>query len=160
MNQIVGRGMPMEDSANAKPGAVDVRTVRPRTTPCNAPELFASRMAGHDKRASGDPFGRQNFGVNLPRLHPSGESALLHRHSQQDEFTDVLGRRPTLVIDQDEIELAPGMCTGHRAGGAPFLIVNRTTADVVCLEVGDRSEGDQGSYPSNDLAATLGPDGR
>jgi uncharacterized cupin superfamily protein len=31
---------------------------------------------------------------------------------------------------------------------------------VVILEVGDRTAGDVGTYPDDDLAAAFGPDGR
>jgi uncharacterized cupin superfamily protein len=34
-------------------------------------------------------------------------------------------------------------------------LVNRTTAVVTYLEVGDRSPGDVGTYPDDDLLATL-----
>ena len=57
-----------------------------RTKPSNYPEPFYSRMAGREKRPLGDLFGLKNFGVNLTRLAPGAESALLHRHSRQDEF--------------------------------------------------------------------------
>ena len=51
------------------------------------------------------------------------------------------------------------MCAGFPAGGVAHHLVNRTDADVVYLEVGDRTPGDEGSYPADDLAAVLGPDG-
>jgi uncharacterized cupin superfamily protein len=55
-------------------------------------------MAKRQKRLLGDLFGLTNFGVNLTRLTPGGESALLHRHrhNKQDEFIYVLeGSRPS-----------------------------------------------------------------
>ena len=52
------------------------------------------------------------------------------------------------------------MCAGFRAGtGDAHHLVNRSTQDVVYLEVGDRSAGDLGTYPDDDLKAVLGPDG-
>ena len=33
-------------------------------------------------------------------------------------------------------------------------------ADVVYLEIGDRTPGDEGRYPDDDLKAPMGPDGR
>ena len=148
----------MQTSKDAGPAAVEAAKVPPRTKSSNYPEPFFSRMAGREKRALGDVFGLKNFGVNLTRLRPGGESALLHRHSRQDEFIYVLEGRPTLVAEHAEAELAPGMCAGHPAGGAAHQLVNRTTADVVYLEVGDRTEGDVGSYPADDLCAVLGAD--
>jgi uncharacterized cupin superfamily protein len=102
----------------------------------------------------------KNFGVNLTRLAPGGESALLHRHSKQDEFIYVLEGEPTLVTEQEEVQLSPGMCTGFPAQGVAHQLVNRTDRDVVYLEVGDRTAGDEGSYPRDDLKASQGPDGK
>lgn len=130
-----------------------------RTKPSNYPEPFASRMTKREKRPLGDLFGLRNFGVNLTRLKPGGISALLHRHSRQDEFVYVLEGTPTLVTDAGEIALGPGMCAGFPAEGIAHQLVNRTGSDVVYLEIGDRAPGDEGTYPADDLKATLGPDG-
>jgi uncharacterized cupin superfamily protein len=129
-----------------------------RTKPSNYPEPFYSRMGKREKRPLGDLFGLRNFGVNLTRLLPGGESALLHRHSRQDEFVYILEGRPTLVTDVGEAELSPGMCAGFPARGIAHQLVNRTGEDVVYLEIGDRTPGDEGSYPVDDLKAELGPD--
>ena len=117
-------------------------------------------MSGRAKRPLGDLFGLTNFGVNLTTLAPGGESALLHRHSKQDEFVYILDGEPTLVTDVGEVVLSPGMCAGFPARGIAHQLVNRTGRDVVYLEIGDRSSGDEGSYPNDDLRAELGPDGR
>lgn len=51
--------------------------------------------------------------------------------------------------------LAPGMCAGFKAGtGNGHQLLNRTNADVVYLEVGDRTPGDAVTYPDDDLMAT------
>ena len=88
---------------------VPTRHCTPRTKPSNYPEPFFSRMARREK------FGLRNLGVNLTTLLPGGESALLHRHSKQDEFVYILDGMPTLVTDQGETALAPGMCIGFPA---------------------------------------------
>ncbi len=123
------------------------------------PEPFASRVSGREKRPLGDPFGLTAFGVNLTRLRPGAQSALLHRHTRQDEFVFVLEGEPTLVTDSGEVALRPGMCAGFRAGGAAHHLVNRSGADVLYLEMGDRGPGDEVTYPEDDLRAVLGPDG-
>lgn len=130
-----------------------------RTKPTNYPEPFASRMRNREKRQLGDAFGLSNFGVNLTRLLPGGESALLHRHSRQDEFIYVLQGMPTLVTEAGEVALAPGMCAGFPAQGVAHQLVNRSEADVVYLEIGDRTAGDVASYPADDLSARLTGDG-
>ncbi|HUR71016.1 MAG TPA: cupin domain-containing protein [Candidatus Limnocylindrales bacterium] len=132
-----------------------------RTKPTNYPEPFASRMAGREKRPLGDPFGLTNFGVNLTRLVPGGSSALRHAHSKQDEFVYILTGRAVLITDDGETPLLPGMCAGFKAGtGNGHHLVNRGNEDVVYLEVGDRSAGDGGSYPDDDLQAVLDGDGK
>ena len=54
----------------------------------------------------------------------------------------------------------PGMCAGFPAGtGDAHRFVNRTERDVTLLVIGDRTAGDEVSYPDFDLHAALGPDG-
>ena len=145
----------------APPKAIKAREAAPRTKPSNYPEPFASRMAGREKRALGDVFGLTNFGVNLTRLAPGAISALRHAHSKQDEFVYILEGNPTLVTDAGETALEPGMCAGFKAGtGDAHHLINRTQAPVLYLEVGDRSPGDSGTYPDDDLKAALDADGR
>jgi uncharacterized cupin superfamily protein len=133
----------------------------PRSKPSNYPEPFASRMAGREKRPLGDLFGLANFGVNLTKLAPGGVSALRHAHSRQDEFVYILEGSPTLVTDSGETPLEPGMCAGFKAGsGDAHHLVNRTGSAVVYLEVGDRTPGDRGSYPDDDIQAVPGADGK
>jgi uncharacterized cupin superfamily protein len=126
----------------------------------NYPEPFFSRMLKREKRPLGDLFGLKNFGVNLTTLKPGGESALLHRHSKQDELVYILEGHPTLVTDRGEVALSPGKCAGFAAGGIAHQLVNRTERDVIYLEIGDRTPGDEGAYPADDLKAALGSDGK
>ena len=111
-------------------------------------------MGKRVKHPLGDLFGLTNFGVNLTRILPGGESALRHAHSKQDEFVYVVEGAPLRVTDAGETQLAPGMCAGFKAGtGDAHHLVNRTDKDVVYLEVGDRSADDAGSYPDDDIVA-------
>lgn len=143
------------------PTAIAAREAPPRTKPSNYPEPFFSRMEKRLKRPLGDLFGLTNFGVNLTVLHPGGESALRHAHTRQDEFIYILEGAPTLITDAGETPLTPGMCAGFKAGtGDAHHLVNRTERDVVYLEVGDRTPGDAGSYPDDDIVADLASDGR
>lgn len=139
-----------------RPVAIVAAETPARTKPSNYPEPFASRMAGRQKRPLGDLFGLSNFGVNLTRLAPGAVSALRHAHSRQDEFVYVLQGHPTLHTDEGRLRLAPGMCAGFQAGtGNAHRLINETAEDVVYLEVGDRTPGDEGSYPDDDLRAAL-----
>lgn len=136
------------------PLAVTAGTVPPRAQASAYPAPFAARMEGRVKRVLGDLFGLTNFGVNLTTLRPGAQSALRHGHARQDEFVYVLAGHPTLLTDEGETALAPGMCAGFRAGsGDAHALVNRTAAEVVYLEVGDRTAGDQVHYPDDDLQA-------
>lgn len=136
------------------PVAILAAEAPPRTKPSNYPEPFASRMAGRTKRPLGDLFGLSNFGVNLTRLAPGAVSSLRHAHTKQDEFIYILQGHPVLVTDEGRTQLSPGMCAGFRAGtGNGHCLVNESQADVVYLEIGDRTPGDEGSYPDDDLQA-------
>lgn len=113
-------------------------------------------MRGRNKHPLGDIFGLKNFGVNLTRLAPGAISALRHAHSRQDEFVYILEGHPVLITDAGETPLSPGMCAGFRAGsGDAHQLVNRSAGEVVYLEIGDRSAGDSGTYPDDDLQAVL-----
>ena len=127
-----------------------------RTRPSNYPEPFASRMKGRLKKPLGDLFGLTNFGVNLTTLAPGASSALRHAHSRQDEFVYILRGHPTLHTDEGMTRLSPGMCAGFKAGtGNGHRLLNETKEEVVYLEVGDRTPGDEGTYPDDDLKAKL-----
>jgi uncharacterized cupin superfamily protein len=142
-----------------RPVALDARTAPPRTKPSNYPEPFFSRMAKREKRPLGDVFGLTNFGVNLTRLFPGGQSALRHAHSRQDEFIYILEGTPTLITDAGETLLRPGMCAGFKAGtGDAHHLINRSSTDVLYLEAGDRTKGDEGSYPDDDIKAVMDAD--
>ncbi|MFN3170431.1 MAG: cupin domain-containing protein [Hyphomicrobiales bacterium] len=141
---------------NASPPlAVVAREVAPHSKPSNYPEPFASRVMGRTKRQLGDVFRLSNFGINLTELAPGAESALLHKHTKQDEMIYILQGHPTLRTEDGEKALVPGMCAGFPAGGSAHQLINRTDAPVIYLEIGDRTPGDEGIYPQDDLKAVL-----
>jgi uncharacterized cupin superfamily protein len=143
-------------SEQKNPVAVIAAEVPLRNKPSNYPGPFAARMSGRAKSQLGDAFGLANFGVNLTRLAPNSASSLRHAHTKQDEFVYILQGHPTLHTDEGRSALAPGMCAGFKAGtGNGHRLINETFEEVVYLEVGDRSPGDEGSYPDDDLKALL-----
>jgi uncharacterized cupin superfamily protein len=142
------------------PSAIRAADAALRVRASGYPADLAARVAGRDKRPLGDGFGLSVFGVNLTRLAPGAWSALHHRHSRQDEFIYVLEGTPTLVTDAGATQLSPGMCAGFPAGGTAHHLENRSGADVVILEIGDRTPGDEGFYPDDDLKAAIGRDGK
>jgi uncharacterized cupin superfamily protein len=68
----------------------------------------------------------------------------------------ILQGYPTLHTDEGKIKLSPGMCAGFQAGtGRASNLINETDEDVVYLEIGDRTPGDEGTYPDDDIKAKL-----
>lgn len=145
----------MNDTENSgTPAAVAAREVPVRSKPSVYPEPFASRMAGREKRALGERFGLTNFGVNLTTLRPGAASSLRHAHTRQDELIYVLAGTPTLHTNAGSRVLQPGDCAGFKAGtGDAHRLTNDSDEDVLYLEVGDRTPGDEGHYPDDDLKA-------
>lgn len=139
--------------------AVLASLVALRTKPSNYPEPFRSMMAGRSKAQLGDYFKLKNFGVNLTRLAPGAQSALFHRHTKQDEFIYILSGQPTLITEKGEFKMKPGMCAGFAAQGQAHQLINTTQDEVVYLEIGDRTAGDEASYPRDDLEAKLSREG-
>lgn len=133
--------------------------VEPRAKKSVYPAVFAQRVQGREKRQLGEVFGIKKFGVNLTILSPGAQSALLHRHSKQEEFVYVLKGEAILVTDKGEHVIRAGDCAGFGAGGVAHMLVNRSAADVHYLEVGDRENGDDVEYPQDDLKATMTPQG-
>jgi len=125
------------------------------------PEPFRAVNQNRYNRRLGDHAGLRNYGVNLTRIAPGGQSSYLHSHSRQDEFVYVLEGEAVLETDAGAQLLRPGMCAGFPAGtGLAHRFVNKTSADVVLLVVGDRTAGDEVSYPDIDLHGAFGPDGK
>ncbi len=132
---------------------VDPRCV-PEQRHSSYPASFQAVVAGRIKKKLGDAAGLKNFGVNLTRLAPGSCSALRHWHSQQEEFIYILEGCATLVTNAGSTVLESGMAAGFPAGVEDgHHLVNQTQADVLYLEVGDRTGGDQVDYPDNDLRA-------
>jgi uncharacterized cupin superfamily protein len=128
----------------------------PEETATNYPQPFAQRVAGRHRRRLGNAFGLNNFGVNLVTLAPGGQSALRHWHTKQDEFVFVLEGELVLVTDAGRQLLGPGMCAGYPAGKDDgHHLINESGKPARYLEVGDRTPGDAGAYPDDDLAAQM-----
>lgn len=138
------------------PVALFAADTPPRARLTTYPDHLAKAFAKRTKHPLGDLFGLRNFGVNLTRLAPGGISSFRHAHTRQDEFIYILEGRPTLVTDRGRAALSPGMCAGFAAGtGDAHHLVNETREEVLYLEVGDRTAGDEATYPDDDLRAEL-----
>lgn len=116
------------------------------------PEPYKSRMGDRAKRRLGPALGLTQFGVNLVRLGPGGQSALRHWHSREEEFVYLLEGELVLRTDAGEQILREGDCAGYPAGtGDGHQLVNRGTSVAIYLEVGTRHDEDEAHYPDDDL---------
>ena len=133
----------------------------PESNATSYPEPYRGANQGRWNRRLGDHAGLANYGVNLTRIVPGGQSSHRHAHSRQDEFVYVLQGTVALETDAGVEVLTAGMCAGFPAGtGNAHRFVNRSVDDVLLLVVGDRTGGDEISYPDIDMHGRLGDDGR
>lgn len=117
-------------------------------------------MRRHVRRIA-DFGGLTNYGVNLVRVVPGGQSSCRHAHSKQDELVYVISGELVLETDAGRETVGAGTWIGFPAGtGDAHRFVNTSNADATFLVVGDRSPGDDVIYPDVDLALTRGPDGK
>jgi len=150
----------MTEVANPRLPAFDPAVVS-ETNFTSYPEPHRAVNSTRYYRRLGDHAGLHNFGVNLTRIVPGGQSSYRHAHSRQDEFIYVLEGEVVLQTNDGEQILRPGMCAGFPAGtGDAHRFVNRSARDAVLLVIGDRSSGDEITYPDVDMHAVLRPDGR
>lgn len=147
-------------ASGPKPPAFDPRTVQESNYTSYPDPLRAANQMRWNRRL-GDHAGLKNFGVNLTRIVPGGQSSYRHGHSKQDEFVYVLKGEVVLETDAGSQVLQPGMCAGFPAGsGDSHRFVNRGQVDVELLVVGDRTPNDEVHYPDIDMKGRTGPDGR
>ena len=104
------------------------------------------------RRRLSDQFGLTQFGANLLELPPGAWSSQRHWHERQDEFVYVLEGEVTLVTNEGETLLRPGMFAGFRAGEANgHHLRNRSNAVVRVLEVGTRTPEETAHYSDIDM---------
>ena len=122
----------------------------------NYPEEFKHLVAGRTKKRLGDAAGIKNFGVNLVTLEPGSCSSIRHWHLLQDEFIYVIKGPIILVTNDGEEILQTGAIAGFPAGEANgHHLINKSEEIITYLEIGDRTMGDEVTYPDHDLSAQL-----
>jgi uncharacterized cupin superfamily protein len=125
------------------------------------PAPFREANSARWNRRLGDHAGLSNFGVNLTRIVPGGQSSARHAHSRQDEFIWVVSGEIVLETNEGQQTLRAGMCAGFPAGsGNAHRFVNRSSADATILVIGDRTPFDEVTYPDIDNRARAGADGK
>ena len=123
------------------------------------PLIFRESQRKRYVRRLGDFAGLKNFGVNLVRVVPGGQSSARHAHTKQDEFVYVISGQLVLVTDAGREKVGPGTCIGFPANtGDGHHFLNETNTDAVFLVAGDRTAGDDVSYPDIDLVLASGVD--
>lgn len=131
---------------------IDVSKITARTSSLY-PAPFLPVVAGREKRVLGNAAGLTQFGVNLTTLKPGAASALRHWHEQEDEFIYIVEGEATLVEDEGETVLKAGDAAGFKANSRnAHQLINKSSRDVVYLEVGTRSKNEVAHYPDVDLA--------
>ena len=138
-------------AAFSPPVAIDAMSVKARTGSAY-PAPFDQVVGAREKRALGDVFGLNGFGVNLVRLPSGCWSSQRHWHTEEDELVYVLEGELVLVTDAGEQVLKPGMVAGFPAGKRDgHHMQNRGGRDALYLEVGGRIASDEADYPDIDL---------
>ena len=124
------------------------------------PEPFLQSQTQRAYRRLGDHAGLKNYGVNLVRVMPGGQSSARHAHSKQDEFVYVVEGELVLVTDAGRETVGPGACIGFPAGtGDGHHFLNLGDRNATFLVVGDRTQSGEVSYPDIDLTWRMGGDG-
>ena len=144
----------MEASRVFKPADV------PESNSSGYPAVFRDVQRKRWNRRLGDHGGLKNYGVNLVRVEPGGQSSARHAHTKQDEFVYIIEGEFVLVTDAGREIVGPGTCVALPAGtGDGHHFLNETGKDAAFLVVGDRTPGDEIIYPDIDLALNAGRDG-
>lgn len=116
------------------------------------PPPHDAACAGRLRQRLGDAGGLSDFGVNLLTLAPGVRSSQRHWHSAEDEFVYVLSGEVVLVTDAGEETLGAGDCAAFPKGKADgHMIVNRSAAPAMVLEVGTRTTDDVCTYSDIDM---------
>jgi uncharacterized cupin superfamily protein len=116
------------------------------------PPPFDAPCLKRYRQRLGDAGGLTDFGINLLTLAPGVWSSQRHWHAKEDEFVYVVSGELVLITDAGEEILRAGDCAAFpKNDGNGHHLVNRSSANAVCLEIGTRSGGDSVVYPDIDL---------
>ena len=99
-----------------------------------------------------DEGGLTQFGAFTEHLMPGSQSSQRHWHEEEDEFLYVLEGEVTVVEDDGEHVLTPGMSACWPKGVAnAHCLRNRSSSPVFYFVVGTRLENERCHYPDIDL---------
>jgi uncharacterized cupin superfamily protein len=121
------------------------------------PPPFDEPCRPRQRTRLGDIAGLTQFGVNQLRLPPGAWSSQRHWHTGEDEFIYILSGEVVLVTDAGEEVLRAGDAAGFAANdGDGHHLQNRSSQDVVLLEIGTRQLGSIAFYPDIDMRTNAG----
>ncbi len=133
---------------------VDPKTVE-AITGTIYPKTLAKMVEGRSKRKLTEALGLKQFGVNVTTLQPGAASSQRHWHVAEDEFCYVLEGEITLISNEGEQLLGPGMAMGFPANDENgHQLINRGAKPAVYLEIGTRSLVEHVVYPDVDMNLT------
>lgn len=131
----------------------------PESNATGYPEPFRELNMRRYARRIGAFGGIENFGVNLVRIVPGGQSSCRHAHATQDEVVYVVDGPITLETDVGRETVETGTwVTFPKGTGDAHRFVNTSDRDVSFLVIGDKTP-DKVTYPDVDLYGEHGPDG-
>ncbi len=116
------------------------------------PEPYATMMRGRSSLRLGDAGGLTQFGANLVRLAPGGQSSLRHWHQNEDEFVMITEGECVLVQDAGETPMRVGDCAAFPAGNPDgHHFINRTAQPAAFLVVGTKAPQEMATYSDVDM---------
>jgi len=131
----------------------------PESNATGYPEPLRALNMQRYARRLGEFGGLKNFGINLVRIVPGGQSSCRHAHASQDEIVWIVEGPITLETDAGREVLETGTwVTFPKGTGDAHRFVNTTDKDVTFLVVGDKAR-DKVTYPDVDLYGEHGDDG-
>ena len=130
---------------------IDIAKI-PVDSSTNYPKPFDEVVKGRSRKRLARHAGLTQFGVNVCTLKPGAASSQRHWHENEDEFVYVLAGEVVLCEDGGETVLKPGDAAAWKAGVANgHCLINRSSRDVVFIEVGTRTKVERAHYSDIDM---------
>ncbi len=121
--------------------------IRPKNIADLEPVQMQARRTGEKLslyRSLSDAFGIRSLLVHQEVLEPGRRASAPHFHSAKEEIFYVLEGNPSVWLDGEWAELAPGDFIGfNRENDVAHMIVNRSEQPATILTIGTKPPDDQ-----------------